>query len=651
MRWWKSCLGTAVLIALLLLGIGGDRVAAQETLPPDDQEILERIAALQATDPGISDTFRRDTGRWRVFESDDAAISYVERALHVSVTSDQWVAWSRSDLELSDFYAEIDVVRLAGPADSEAGLIFRYQDVDNFYFFAVNGLGAYNLLLRRDGEWDSLTGWVDSDAVRTGVWQNNHLGVLADGPVIALLVNDQLVQVIEDGSVESGILALAAGTFDEGGLEIAFDNLDLWDLEALSAAVRGSAEREVARVVQTEPDWLDDFHRNDGTWEVVTTEDVDRFYRAGAYHIEVLTDALLAWSVSDVEAADFYLEVDTAHVAGPLNNEISVVYRFVDNDNFYLFSISSDGYYRLRKQVDGEFITVIEWTPSDAIEVGEETINRVAVYARGPYMAFFVNGILVDETQDSSLSSGSIGLAAGSFEEPGVEVAFDNLALWELAPLPAIVEPSAPIVRETPEVGLLDERLAEIVAAPPSFVDTFRRDVGHWEALGGDTEESAGFYAGGAYHITVAKTNWVAWTSAVDLELADFYLELDTAHVAGSLDNQLGVLFRYQDEGNFYKYVISSDGFYALHALVDSEWVEILPWQQSDAINTGEGSSNHLGLLVQGDEIALMVNDTVLDVVYDDTFASGGIALAAGAFLEPPIEVAFDELTIWDLAE
>ena len=42
-------------------------------------------------------------------------------------------------------------------------------------------------------------------------------------------------------------------------------------------------------------------------------------------------------------------------------------------------------------------------------------------------MAFSVNGVELAEVQDSSYSRGDVGLYAGAFFEPDVEVHFDNL--------------------------------------------------------------------------------------------------------------------------------------------------------------------------------------------------------------------------------
>lgn len=91
--------------------------------------------------------------------------------------------------------------------------------------------------------------------------------------------------------------------------------------------------------------------------------------------------------------------------------------------------------------------------------------------------------------------------------------------------------------------------------------------------------------------------------------LADFYLEVDAAHQAGAIDNFLGVIFRLQDAENFYLAVISSDGQYTIGKFVNDTYTALERWTPSEALNTGRGSRNRLGLLALGNQITLLAND------------------------------------------
>jgi len=233
---------------------------------------------------------------------------------------------------------------------------------------------------------------------------------------------------------------------------------------------------------------------------------------------------MLAWGRGDIEASDFYLEVDTAHVAGPLDNELGVLFRYVDGDNFYFFAISSDGFYKLQRLVDGEWEQIIKWTQSDAINTGEESENRLGLLAVGSRIVLLVNDEVLDEVEDDTFDTGTVALAAGTFDEGGVEVAFDNLSIWELeelavtpTPTPTPTRrvtptstptPTLPRARPTPTPT--PEEISDIVAAiketEPVFTADFRRDDGTWGTE--SNENAARFFEQGAYHIQVLIQTW-----------------------------------------------------------------------------------------------------------------------------------------------
>jgi hypothetical protein len=232
---------------------------------------------------------------------------------------------------------------------------------------------------------------------------------------------------------------------------------------------------------------------------------------------------------------------------------------------------------------------VLPWTESEAIKIGKGFVNRLSVLAEGPRIEVWVNDEMLAEVKDDTFTEGSVALAAGTFDEGGVEIAFDNLSIWDL-------ESPAP---STPDE--IAKRVAEIKTQTPAFSDDFSLDNDQWSTECDEWE--CRFYARRAYRINAS-----FFTKAVSLapaEGTDFYLEVDTTDVLGLLDAEFGVLFRYVDGDNFYSYAISSDGAYMLDKWVNGEWEEVLPWTESEAIQMGEGATNRLGVLAEGSRIVL----------------------------------------------
>ena len=152
----------------------------------------------------------------------------------------------------------------------------------------------------------------------------------------------------------------------------------------------------------------------------------------GQFNMRVLTPLFVAWTkCTEVEYSDFVMEVDATQVSGPDNNSYGVIFRYgLDAKEFYTFLISGDGFYVFT--VDGaerdepEFL--VDWTESSAINKGAQT-NRIKVAAVGGNMKYYVNDQFLGEVQDTRFSTGIVGFFAGSLDEGGVQVSFDNLII------------------------------------------------------------------------------------------------------------------------------------------------------------------------------------------------------------------------------
>jgi hypothetical protein len=172
------------------------------------------------------------------------------------------------------------------------------------------------------------------------------------------------------------------------------------------------------------------------TWDIFTGDPaMSARNDQGRMLLAVNTSDELTWSVlEDANAAydDFALEIDATPIDGPTDNSYGVVFRYSDRFNFYSFDISSDGWYRLRVRQgtgagDVQWRKLIDWTQSPLIRGGIAQGNRLGVVAQGEQFTLLVNGQTLAQTSDKTFARGRVGVIAGSYEQVGVQVAFDNL--------------------------------------------------------------------------------------------------------------------------------------------------------------------------------------------------------------------------------
>lgn len=167
------------------------------------------------------------------------------------------------------------------------------------------------------------------------------------------------------------------------------------------------------------------------SWEVFADGDHRKGYEDEQYFIVVESADYSFWSVAGKNFTDAVVEVETYQVAGPDNNNYGLILRYQDDDNFYSFEISGDGYYTFGKSVEGQYYSIIPWRESVAINLGQAA-NVLRVEVVGRDFTLYINDELVDAAIDSEFSGGDIGLLAGTYEETGTHISFDNLKVWEV---------------------------------------------------------------------------------------------------------------------------------------------------------------------------------------------------------------------------
>ena len=178
--------------------------------------------------------------------------------------------------------------------------------------------------------------------------------------------------------------------------------------------------------------WTETFD-DAGDWQLSADAAASVAVTDGVLRIHVFELGQVAWAAASRTYSDFHLTVEATQVSGPDDNEYGVLVRMAGDQQFYVFSISGDGYARAAWYSSGSWnLLGPDWMPSDAIHQGAAT-NVLEVEARGATFVFSVNGTPVLQVEDVQLTKGDVGLYAGAFNEADVVIDFDNL---EVQPLP-----------------------------------------------------------------------------------------------------------------------------------------------------------------------------------------------------------------------
>ena len=179
----------------------------------------------------------------------------------------------------------------------------------------------------------------------------------------------------------------------------------------------------------------EDFRDPGSGWDTWSDGSTAGKYVDGTYRLAVTCEDYMAWSypADDEVFKDVAIEVDARQIEGSLDSTFGLIVRHqVDEEQYYWFQISGDGYYSVEKKWAGEWVLLQAWEASGAIKQGLDATNQIRVVCYRDRFSFYVNDTHLTDLTDDSIRAGAAGLAAGAYAQPPVVVDFDDLRVYAL---------------------------------------------------------------------------------------------------------------------------------------------------------------------------------------------------------------------------
>jgi hypothetical protein len=176
--------------------------------------------------------------------------------------------------------------------------------------------------------------------------------------------------------------------------------------------------------------YQEEFDDNSSGWDRISNENGIMDYDGGGYRMLVQQPGYNLWSTPEKNFGDVRIEADVFRLNGPDENRMGLMCRY-QNGDYYFFVISNDGYYAVGKFIGGQALLLGQTSmePSEFIE--KQTVNHLRADCIGDTLTFYVNYNQVASVQDRDFPNGDVGLVAGAFSEPGVDVLFDHFTVLQ----------------------------------------------------------------------------------------------------------------------------------------------------------------------------------------------------------------------------
>lgn len=177
--------------------------------------------------------------------------------------------------------------------------------------------------------------------------------------------------------------------------------------------------------------WVDNMDNGDN-WPTGNDKYTSIKFEDGFLKLTSGTD-LDGWRVSWPTIEDFYLEASLQTPDCDGSDHFGLMFRVPADSQAtkgYLFGITCDGRYSLRRWDGQTMYFPVNWTSHDAIQKGEKVVNKLGVLARGENLALYINGQKVKEVTDSNYLDGKFGFFVGGTNVDNLSVWVDQVRYW-----------------------------------------------------------------------------------------------------------------------------------------------------------------------------------------------------------------------------
>lgn len=379
----------------------------------------------------LSETFDQ-AGMWNTSDDPEYGADLVDGAYRMYLNSANWMVWSESNKVMSsNIIMDLDTEFISGSVENNQGMMCRYVDDDNFYMLTVGNDGWVEIMKVFQGVQTSLFGeFIDSlvDPVR------NHLQSFCLGDRLILYVNGKLGADVRDSDLAFGDTGLIIGSYDDPQVTVNFDNFTVYeaigDFPTDFVPEPTQAGGDLPDVAN---DWeifySDDFDTpDDGNWTTFNESAVISEWRNGRFAFDFNESMMTATSpTNDVYLSDVVVQMEVYRMGDVLENDMGLVCRYQDTDNYYGLSFGNDNYVTIYKNVAGNWTSLSnEFVDTDLS--GE--FHKVMISCIGAELTLFIDEQLMASATDGDLLTGDVGLISGTYDSVPVVLEFDNFIVY-----------------------------------------------------------------------------------------------------------------------------------------------------------------------------------------------------------------------------
>lgn len=362
--------------------------------------------------------FSNGESTWRNFDDQLSNVRiengkyYLTHKQHISsvVAQEVQVDYSRN------FAIQTTMSHVAGGTNFPAGLAFFGQDALNTYFFCITATGSFQVGKFDRGQTSALINWTPSPAILQGNASNKlRIEKLQDR-------NKFYINGVQVGELPA--LQPFGNHFGPVVMEQQTAAFDYIKLAYLAPANQVASNIPPVSAQIIEPVYHTDFSADDANqWVLPPTDSLTTTLTDGYFKMVRLAKTGYNLSVTAANLKvdmhrDYLIETQAVHYSGAQNFGYGLSFA-CDEQHIYHFWIGASGYYYIGSVDKTGFNTILTWTPSDAINKGDLSKNKLGILHKNGQLNFYINDQLVTSHPEIEFTGYRFGVSVSANQNIG----------------------------------------------------------------------------------------------------------------------------------------------------------------------------------------------------------------------------------------